>query len=266
MKIQLQVICLALVSLTSLASANTFPRPSNGKTTDCAGFPADVTVSLTGRRGEVLDVVNWPQTQKITNSKPCVTFDIPMNAVERKTGLIRDVLDINQIVKAKQNTGEISDLSIEAIFFDSATNEFVLTNIFGTIADRLGLEQELLIPDLFADTNGDTQLGDGDVLYSLVDLSQYLNAIPSFGLGESFTIINGSVASLPGMMFSTAPFIFDPGTGFSGTPFSGIGIANSEHGLTAVLEPSTLMLLWSGLTGLVGFKIIGKRRINGFRL
>ena len=60
------------------------------------------------------------------------------------------------------------------------------------------------VPDLWADTNGDGMIGSGDILYSLVDLRAYLNGgngpVPAFVPSESFTIVNGRVASLPGIM------------------------------------------------------------------
>jgi hypothetical protein len=76
---------------------------------------------------------------------------------------------------------------------------------------------------------------DPDLLYSLVDMHQYLKAIPNFALGQVFSIVNGQVDASPGMLFSTTPFVFDASapTGFDYTPFSGDGTTGSLHGLTA---------------------------------
>jgi len=54
---------------------------------------------------------------------------------------------------------------------------------------------------------------DDDVLYSLVDLNTYLNSIPSFSLGDSFAVVDGTTPALPGMSFSTTPFASIPGPG-----------------------------------------------------
>jgi hypothetical protein len=51
------------------------------------------------------------------------------------------------------------------------------------------------------------------------------------------------------MSFSTTPFDFDPGTGFSGTPYSGTAMAEGEHGVTVIPEPSAIVLIGIGLIG-----------------
>jgi len=114
---------------------------------------------------------------------------------------------------------------------------------------------EVRIPDLYADTNGDGILDQGDLLYSLVDIRQYVPSSPSFSLGASFAIVNGEVATLPGMLFSATPFVFDPTSpdGEDFTPFTGTGFAESEHQLALVPEPSTAPLLAAGLVGLLGY-------------
>jgi hypothetical protein len=143
---------------------------------------------------------------------------------------------------------------IEATVFDPKTATFGLANVFGVEAASVGLGHEVLIPDLFGDTDKNGTIGDGDVLYSLVDLSAYLKSIPQFSLGESFDVVNGEVAGLAGMMFSTSPFVFDPDTGFSSTPFSGEAIVEGQHGATAVPEPGTLITFLMGMVFLLSYR------------
>jgi hypothetical protein len=149
--------------------------------------------------------------------------------------------------------GEMSDLSLESLFFNSASNTYSLQDLFGTLRQRLGKYVVVKVPDLYADTNGDGKLGAGDVLYSLVDMNVYLGAIPSFTEGETFHVVNGRVAGLPGMLFGTTDFNFDPATGFSGTDFTGDAVVESEHDLESVPEPGSLLSLGSGVLSLTGF-------------
>ena len=154
--------------------------------------------------------------------------------------------------------GDISDLSIEAVVFDTGSNQYFLENIFALLVSRIGVGASVDIPDLFADTNGDNSVGAGDVLYSLVDLAVFLNSVPAFEIGDTFNIVNGTVASLAGMMFSSTPFSFDANSGFSsGTPFSGAAQAGAFHRIASVPEPSSLLLLVTSVFALLG---VGARK------
>jgi Trk-type K+ transport system membrane component len=68
-----------------------------------------------------------------------------------------------------------------------------------------------------------------------------------FEFDEVYTIVNGAVAELPNMMFSTTPFTFSETTGWSGTPFNGQAVVFTDH----TPEPATLVLLMLGGVGLM---------------
>jgi hypothetical protein len=141
--------------------------------------------------------------------------------------------------------GPRADLSIESVHFVEATQTWELLNIWGTIAQQVGNDVLIAIPDLYAsDASGAL---DGVTLYSLVDLAIFLKDLPAFTEGQVFDIVNGQTAALPGMYFSTDPFTFDPATGFSDPPYTGTAIALTEHGFASLVpEPAPVALLALG--------------------
>jgi hypothetical protein len=154
--------------------------------------------------------------------------------------------------------GAQQQLKMEVLFIDPMTLNILLGSIFDFLGHAYP-SQTLFLPDLWADTNGDGGIGAGDQLYSLVDLNAYtsggansLAAVNArFSPGQQFSIVNGTVAGLPGMLFSTTPFTFSPTGGYQGTPYTGSGFAVTNHGLLSVPEPATLLLLGLGLVGLL---------------
>jgi len=227
------------------------PRPENGRLRETTtAKDAEVTIDVTDDKGKVIQTDRFPRKLGLgteTEGGPSIIVIIP-DKVGSLGGESVPVIDVRQVLKILKDSGEVSDLSIESVLFDPESGTYELVNVFGTLADRQ-ITYEVRIPDLFGDTDNNGILGEGDVLYSLVDLNIYLNSIPSFSLGNSFTIANGTTSALPGMSFSTTPFDFDPGTGFSGTPYSGTAVAEGEHGVTVIPEPNTVALLGIGLLG-----------------
>jgi hypothetical protein len=148
--------------------------------------------------------------------------------------------------------GEISDLMLEALSLHAG--QYQSQDLFGTITSFLGSDVEVEIPDLYADTNGDGTLDTGDILYSLVDMSIYLQSVPSFSIGDTYSVVNGRVAGLPGMQFSTTEFTFDPSTGFTGTDYTGTAEAETLHALQSTPEPGTIVLTLVALAVLVWYR------------
>jgi hypothetical protein len=245
-------IALLILASSNLVLTQVKPRPENGKLTETTkAKDAEVTIDVTDSNNKIIESDRFPRKFGLgteNDNGPTITIPIP-DKVGPLGGESVPVADVRQTLKILKNSGEVSDLSIESVLFDPVSGTFELVNIFGTLADRQ-IFDEVLIPDLFGDTNKDGVLGEGDVLYSLVDLNVYLNLIPSFSLGDSFVMVNGTTPALPGMSFSTTPFAFDPETGLSGTPYTGTGVAEGEHGVTVIPEPSAIVLLASGLLGL----------------
>ncbi len=112
-----------------------------------------------------------------------------------------------------RRTGQKTEENVLIIKAKDLNNQ--LENIFDALENNLGSNFNILVPDVFADINGDGEInGEEDVLYSLVDLNQYAQNIPSFEFGDSFNIVNGIASGLPGMLFGIQPIIFNPGEGF----------------------------------------------------
>ena len=143
--------------------------------------------------------------------------------------------------------GAKSDLLIEAIFVDAITHEFTFESYGDFIRQSVGVHVQVPIPDLWAiDPNGNFL--DGVTLYSFVNLEDYLAApLPVLSPNQVFSIVNGQVAGLTGMLFSSTPFTFDAATGVSGTPYNGMGAMFTLHEVAAIPEPSEAALLLAGL-------------------
>ena len=259
----------AVVSSTNIAASEARNCPHGtllkGSIVETANAPAVSNINLTD---DSTADIGTGSINKVPINRPTVTgrfssapIPIPeqVNTADGPVAVCDVTQDIKILDPPLSAGGEISVLSIEAVTLDLSTGKFGTANIFSVLADKVGLDTAVPIPDLFADTNGDGELGTGDILYSVVDLNTYLLSIPTFTLGEAFDIVGGTVAGLPGMQFSSTPFTFNPDTGdFTGTPVTMPGYADALHDPEAIPEPAT----WSLLA--LGFLVLGwsGRRIH----
>ena len=198
----------------------------------------------------------FPKFSNMLAPGESVTFDIPSSVdVKDPRGgsmkeFVEDILNITDIFRSPSSR---ADVMIEAVAFDPDTGSLFINNIFSVIAEHVGFGASIFVPDMFADTNGNGTIGEDDVLYSVVDLYEYLDSASPFSVGQTFDIVDGVASGLPGMMFSTTPFTFDPSIGFvGGTQFNGVGQADTLHDMQALPAPSTLALLGASVLALIG--------------
>lgn len=251
------------VSYAGFAPLGSTPAPcgKGGQTFEQATRDATFMVFLSDCNGNRIGRKPF-KTVKGNN----LTINIPGNFKGVQVG------DVHNTFRLNRSPGEASDLDLESLVVDPVTNQVLFEGLFARIAIELGTSVEVQIPDLYADTDGNGQLGPGDLLYSLVDLHQYLQDVPTFSLGDSFSIVNGQVDALPGMLFSTSPFTYDPSSaiGFRFTPYDGDGLAESLHGLQAVPEPPYMFYFGVGVVALLGgrrtFRHRGPDRLRWRRL
>ena len=193
----------------------------------------------------------WPKTAKNVRHGESRDFVFPPGKIGGQD--VADYFQKSRIHNRPNNKDGRLDaefgtnwLYIESVYFDTQTNSYYMDGVFDLLHAMYGDNVFVHIPDLFADTNGSGGLDEADELYSLVDLRQFLPNPPDFGDNQAYTIVNGHVAGLPGMKFSTTPFSFSSSTGWDdGTPFTGEGVTYSYHSIESP-EPAALSLLVLG--------------------
>jgi hypothetical protein len=267
-----QVACVSLIVLGAAAPiahaadilcppvAGAEPIPKNGFVREKSiGNPTNFRIDWTDRSGAAIGVGSVTGTTKRVGTSNIFLSDVIKAPSALGVGPNRTIVcDFIQTTDIAENTGEVNVLAVEAITFDQAAGEFATANIFEALSFHVGDGIFVPIPDLYADTNGDGALGLGDILFSAVDLNEYLLNVPTFLLGQTFNIVNGLVPELPGMFFSSTPISFDPTTGeFLGTPISIDASALSSHEVESIPEPGTLALF---LAGLASASVIARRR------
>jgi hypothetical protein len=227
------------------------------------------------------------QWSKIKDGKRVFAGDSPIQVIDA-TGQTafdvppgRGIVDANQWIsypnQRRQRSQNITALSeaptdeavsyLELASFVEVDNNYVMTPLQSFVADHLGFGTPLWIPDLFADTNGDGEIGAGDVLYATVNLAEYYPAQVTFDLGDTFTIVNGLCEALPGMLFGTEPIIPDASspTGYlNPSPFNPSGLALNAtasgdasalaaHGVVATPDLTSSLPLFSLALLALGF-------------
>lgn len=260
----ISAIHFSMLTYTIQAEAGWLPpieaEIKNGKVTEYGDKGDIIRLYLTGhreKRSYGLDFDGDGEInveEKIVGDSGKIEFPLPKDdkgkvkkgvPVGSGSSTPRDITDAYQQTK-KNNAGEISELHISA-FYPSGS-DFQLIGFTNHVADNIGLGIEVFIPDLFADTNGDGSLNDGDLLYSIVNLVDFLPAAVNFSLGDTFNIVNGTSPLLPGMMFGTAPIEVDADSpsGYSNpSPWTGPGVALTKHGIVAVSEPPLFLVFMS---------------------
>jgi hypothetical protein len=203
-----------------------------------------------GRGGQVVEHSRFQNTNfivHITDLNGKDLFQVPLNGINvpgdgsvaqyfQPPGMagVCDARNETLLPAQGGGGGAGASLSLEAYLLDVNSNKFVMHDIWDTIA-TLGV---LRIPDLYADADGNGVPDTGVVLYSLINLATFA-PIPSFAFGDQFQIVNGKAPGLD-MFFSTTRPVFDPATGFTGTPYTGTAIAETDH--VFVPEPGSFFL------------------------
>ena len=256
-----QVLGCLITALFVLAGMPALANPVGGNTDNCTiagavvhehnffGVDKDFTVNFTDKTkgAEIVTSVH----AGVIQAGQTVTVGVPAAA----NGLLHcDVINHSVAVGGGGGPGNIQpnarqELKIEALVKDPITGEVRLGSIFDFVFQAYG-SGVVFMPDLWGNTNGDGVIGDGDLLYSLIDLREYTNSGADllstvnarFFAGQAFNIVGGIVVGLPGMMFSTTEFTFDPATGYHGTAYTGTGFAVTDHGIGVVPEPMSLPL------------------------
>jgi hypothetical protein len=254
--------------------------------TASSGLIGTFEVLVTDCHGKVI-----PGSSMVQSGAGQVIFNVPgqINGVQVGDFSNHNIANVHaprQIAgaaTAQVDDGAESFMNGESLFQDPETGLWQFEGAFAQFDFRAMAHGNLRIPDLYADTNGDGVIGQGDVLYSWADLRVYPQEEPSFSLGDHFTVVNGRVAALPGMWFSTTPIFLDSVLGpqpSGGEWFSsalrapeataldagtGDSVVLTEHELVSTVpEPAQWLLLLAGGAGLIGFKA-SRRRSNDDR-
>jgi hypothetical protein len=241
--------------------------------TAARGFIATFEVLVTDCQGRVI-----PGSSMIQSGQGQVVFNVPgtINGVPVGDFSNHNIANVHAprlaaaAPGAEIGEGAESYMNGESLFRDPDTGLWQFEGAFAQF-DFRSLGRNLRIPDLYADVNGDSVIGAGDVLYSWADLRVYPQEEPSFELGDHFTIVDGQVAGLPGMWFSPTPIFLDPVLGprpSGGQWFNAAGstladaaasggdaVALTEHELVSTVpEPAEWLLLLAGGAALAGRK------------
>lgn len=243
----------ALASSPAAAQAKWIVEPGlikDGKVTDTGPPGTEVGVVWSGvRNGVRVDLRPVPPTQTIGVSRIVDTSLPEGGKAKDPLGDLQTITDVTQFTRLPNAATSI--LQIAA--FVPSGGDFQISPLITYVQNNLAIGVALSIPDLFADTDGDGVLGIGDTLYSTVNLADFLAASVNFNFGDTYSIANGTSLLLPGMLFGTqqiVPNASNP-TGYDNpAPWTGTAVALASHGIVAIPEPGTILLLGIGFIAL----------------
>lgn len=240
------VIALVTGSLTSATLARP-DRPKDGRAGEWGLDPDPRTpactvsfdFSCTDASGHEIDAHGWPRNVPASRSGNLIVASYCQIPAALQPSAGGAPVDVKDYISQKRVNGRlVSSLNVEGV--NVAGGAYSLWNVFGILSDRVGDGVTVSVPRL--------ESTDGTLLYCLVDVNRYLNAVASFSFGDSVSVSNGSVAGWDGFMVSTTPFSFSAAAGWVGTEWSGDAMIGGAAQMQAVPAPGTLL----GLAGLLG--------------
>lgn len=261
------ILCVLVVfSMTSVAHAALPIRP--GETVAPCGWPAGAIIREAANRSATFDIY-WTDGN---GNKTLLVAGVPgvlqpngQYTAERRFGPIPGAQDAKNITHLQNPVnvggggggvgGGVSELGIETLYL-MPDNTIYIGNTPLWILQNFGPGVNFRTPDFYADVTGDGVIDSSDVLYAVVDtrelfFSPLFSAVEASSLGSIFTIVGGVSPLLPGYEFFTTPPTFDPVNGFSGTPYTGAAYEFTDHDLSTIPEPGTVLLFVAGLAGFV---------------
>ena len=239
--------------------------PKNGDVVERGKVGTQVTIQWTGKippKGGKPDLLGFEPIDTILPERDpldpfgTVSFHVPEKSTNSDTHRTAPVMDYIQYSK---DPGPVSVLMLEA-FLPSGT-DFVQYPFLDYIDSVVGPFVTIWVPDLYSSNDPDSDA----ILYEAVNLSVYMASLPTFSLGDTFDIVNGTVPSLPGMIFGNSEVTFDPNSSNgldNPSPYTGPGYALSEHGNVVTPEPGSLILMATVMM-MLGIKSWCLRRTPG---
>lgn len=223
----------------------------DGKVTDTGPPGTQVGVVWSGvRNGVRVDLGRPPPPIQTIGASRFVDFPLPEGGKAKDPlGDLQTITDVTQFTKLPNAAASV--LQIAA--FVPSGGDFQISPLITYVQNNIAIGKELSIPDLFADTDGNGVLGIGDTLYSTVNLADFLPASVNFNFGDTYSIVNGTSLLLPGMLFGVQPIVPNASnpTGYDNpAPWTGTAMALASHGIVAIPEPGTILLLGIGFIAL----------------
>ena len=146
--------------------------------------------------------------------------------------------------------GGIANVYFETFLFDLVQNKYVMYDVF-TSMTRMPFTR---FPDFYMDLDNNGVADNDGVLYSLINLATF-NAFPAFEFGDVSQVVNGRIAGFD-ISFSTTVPIYDTTNGWTGTPYTGGAVVETDHSFGVVPEPTSLAL---ALVALIAGGVATKR-------